>query len=85
MTNYIKKAIKVTKDLPLEEGKEYKTKFQTGDAVIISKIEKNSCYVIYKNKPHLGLCPLSLERIIPETIEIDDFIEVCPNCNKPKK
>lgn len=84
----MKKLIKKTIDLEFEIGKTYKTKFQTGDLFLVKEIikDKNNKVIkfigIYENAKHLGNCPLNGERLITETIEIDDYIDVCESCGK---
>ncbi len=83
----MKKIIKNYISLPLEEGKTYQTKFCTLENFTITKIKyiKNkaiSVEGIYENAPHLGICPLAVERLIPEKIESDQ-VEVCSNCLEP--
>lgn len=88
------KEIKKYKDLPFEEGKVYKTKFQTGEMFKITKINKrffksvnHSAEIIigfegiYLSHSHIGVCPLAVDRLIPEKVE-DGTINVCEHCNK---
>lgn len=82
--------IKKFKALPLEEGKTYRTKMATGEHFTISRIvaDKFGNIVrllgVYEKSPHLGDCPLSPERLIPEMVE-DGEVEVCdnPKCGHP--
>lgn len=94
-SNWIKKPITKKVDLPFEEGKEYKTKFQSGETVLLTKIDKNIdpktkdiksilYYGIYQRYQHLGVCLISIDRLIPDTTLVDDFIEICGCCNTPK-
>lgn len=82
------------KDLPLEEGKTYRTKFQTGDLFKVVKIKtipfKSGDYSTvrvvgvegyYVGKEDIGLCPLAEERLIHEKQQIG-VMECCPSCNK---
>lgn len=61
------------KELPFEVEKIYQTKFQTGEKVLLKQIETNKkgeiirLGVIYENAKHLGICPLSPDRLIPHT------------------
>lgn len=87
------KKVKTYRDLPLEEGKIYKTKLSTGENFLIKKIifkeyGENRVPVglegIWENHPNAGICPLPLERLIPEREETGE-IEVCSNCGEPIK
>ncbi len=69
------KPVPSTVDLDFEVGKTYKTKFQTGELFTITKIITRpflnttkivSFEGIYESHPHLGPCPLDVERLIPE-------------------
>ena len=68
--------------------KTFKTKFATGEKFTITTIRTNRIGVIvdlrgvFEFAPHLGECPLSPERLIPEKIETG-FIEVCDKCGNP--
>ena len=81
------KTIKTYIDLPLEEGKTYKTKFQTGDTFTVVKIfkDKKTSEIyrvegIYENAKHLGICPLDVNRILPDKVE-GPSETVCEHCN----
>ena len=81
------KKFKVYNDLELEEGKTYKTKFSTGEFFQIVKIVRLKESIIglqgiYLSHPHLGLCPLSKDRVIPERV-LTGEIEVCDTCGTP--
>lgn len=89
------KEIKKFKDLPFEEGKVYKTKFQTGEMFKITKINKRffksvnhtseiitGFEGIYLSHPDIGICPLAVDRLIADKIE-DGIEEVCGHCGKP--
>lgn len=91
----MKKRIKVHKDLPFEEGKTYTTKMQTKEKFTITEIlyketKENGVTIktprlfmgIYEKCPHLGPCPMYVDRLIPETMEIGE-IEVCGKCGEP--
>ena len=75
---------------PLEEGKIYKTKFATGELFFLSKIktDKQGNVIglegVYQNSKHLGNCPLSSDRLIPEPRGVDayDEIECCFKCGE---
>lgn len=79
------KKIKEFKDLPFEVDKTYITKFQTKEMFLIKEItiDKNNKQTgikgIYKNSKHLGICSLSIERLIPLKEEIGE-IEICDKC-----
>lgn len=88
------KEIKKFRDLPFEEGKTYRTKFQTGEMFMITKINKRyfksvnyeseiitGFEGIYLSHPHIGVCPLAVDRLIPEKIE-DGVEQVCGHCGK---
>ena len=81
------------KELPLEEGKTYRTKFQTGDLFTVVKIKtvtfKSGGFEgikvvgvegLYVGKEHIGLCPLAEERLIHDKEQIG-VMECCPKCN----
>ncbi len=89
----IKEIVKY-KDLPFEEGKTYKTRFQTGELFQITKIKKiffksvNHTAEkiigfdgIYLSHPHIGICPLAVDRLIPDRVE-DGTEQVCSHCGK---
>ena len=82
------KRIPKYKDLPFEIGKTYVTKFQTGEKFTLTNIKYNSKGIrigfdgIYENCPHLGVCPIGPDRLIPERID-DGFMEVCSECGTP--
>lgn len=88
------KLIKIFEDLPLEVGKTYRTKFQSGENFTVTKDpfkrDKDgniigkcaTIYGIYERYPHLGECPLSAERIIHDRIDTGRTIEVCNNCGE---
>lgn len=74
----------IYEDVPLEPGKRYQTKFQTGDwatlvDVVIHKEKIVGLKVIYESKEYLGVCPLGPDRLIQEKIKIKE-VECCPNC-----
>lgn len=71
------KRIPIFEDLPIEEGKIYKTRFATGDLFLVEKIIKVKTYSnlpekiirfdgLYVGKEHIGICPLAVDRLIPE-------------------
>lgn len=86
----MKKKIKI--DLPLEVGKVYQTKFQTGERFKLTQDPyrrdkdgnivgvSNTVWGIYEHNPELGVCPLPIDRLIPETEFTGEEIEVCDNC-----
>lgn len=84
------KKIRKFKHLPFEAGRVYKTKMATGEHFSISsiKVDKNGKQVsvigVYVDQPHLGDCPLSIERLCPDQ-EFDCDVEVCdnPKCGRP--
>lgn len=79
-------------DLPFEIGQTYITKMQTGEKFtvtqIIMKKEKGKTdeiyqlMGIYERYPHLGECPLAVDRLIPrkEFTGVEFEISVCPKC-----
>lgn len=78
----------IYKDLPLEIDKIYETKFQTGEKFLLKEIVtvvKNKetkismLKGIYVNTPHLGICPLNVDRLIPERI-YENTVDVCHKC-----
>lgn len=81
--------IKELRDLPLVEGKTYKTKFATGWEFTITTIERSKSgritriMGIYSNSPELGPCPLNEDRIIPEKEFTGKEIEICGHCETP--
>lgn len=87
------KRIKTYQDLPLEEGKTYATKMSTGEKFMLKKIIwrefKSGTDVtrkiiglegIWMDHPGARLCPIGLDRIIPDKVEIGE-VEVCSYCN----
>lgn len=87
MTKTRQEPIKV--ELELEEGKIYKTKFQTGELFRVEKIKRHpvtnkiiSMEGTYLSHIDIGLCPLDPERLIKETkIEYKE-VPVCECCGK---
>lgn len=82
------------KELPIEEGQIYKTRFQTGELFRVVKVlkkqfksgdqsvEKIIGYEgIYLDHKHLGVCPLAVDRLIPIQIN-DGFKYVCDCCGE---
>jgi hypothetical protein len=91
----MKKTIKKIIELPFEEGKTYKTKFATGERFLVKKIIWGKIKVegktvdkiftfegIYEKHPHLGVCPLSADRLCPDTIEGEEY-DICHKCGEP--
>ena len=81
------------KELPLEVGKTYMTKFATKERFTLTRDPykrkdgiiyhvDNTVYGIYENVPHLGECPLNIDRLIHEKEKIGE-IEVCSKCKTP--
>lgn len=88
------KTVAVYRDLPLVEGKTYRTKFQTGDWFKVIKIKtvafKSGSFETvrivgiegyYVGKEHIGLCPIAEERLIHEQ-EQTGTKTICPHCEK---
>jgi hypothetical protein len=76
-------------DLELEEGKTYKTKFQTGELFRVERIVRRQMYNkiimvygIYLSHAHIGLCPLDPERLIPESRIENIEVLICECCGK---
>lgn len=66
-------AIKPKKALPLEEGKAYRLNMQTGGMFRIKSIDRHPetgeqryLWGEYVGQEHIGICPLAINRIIPE-------------------
>lgn len=89
--------VKTYKDLPFEILGVYKTKFQTGELfmltnIIYRELKENGVNIkkpimfegVYLNCKHIGVCPLNIDRLIPEKIQ-DNEIEVCSKCLTPLK
>lgn len=72
-------------NLPLELDKTYNTRFQESTQFQVKRIVYHPKELdkqiwvegIYLDKPHLGLCPLNVDRLIADTQEVldDDFKE----------
>ena len=83
----MKKQINIYKDLDFIEGNTYKTKMSTGESFKVIEIVYNlknkliNLKGIYLNSPHLGLCPMSPERLMTEKEEIG-IIEICDKCGE---
>jgi len=81
------KKIKKKVNLPIEIDKTYTTKMSTGDKFLVKKITNNKegkpiqVHGIYEKYPHLGICPINIERLIPESID-GEVVEVCPHCGE---
>jgi len=89
------KRIKTYQDLPFEEGKTYATKLSTGEKFTLKRIiwrvygigENQTRKMLsfegtWENHPKAGVCPLAIERLIPDRVESGE-IEVCEHCGKP--
>jgi hypothetical protein len=67
--------------LPFQIGEKYTTKFQVPEEVTLTRISPNPKgrpifgYVIYTNSPHLGECPLNLDRIFQKVSNTNNKIE----------
>ena len=82
------KKIRRYRDLPLEVGKEYLTKMQSKETFIIERIDYEMdsgekievlAWGIYTRTPHIGVCPLSPDRIVHDKIEAGE-VDACPHC-----
>ena len=81
-------------DLPFKVGETYVTKMQTAEKFTITEIvmkkdkdKTNEIHIlhgIWDKTPHLGVCPIFPERLIPHQIESGKVLDVCncPHCNK---
>jgi hypothetical protein len=88
----IKKQIKF-KELPLEVGKTYQTKWATKEGFTVTKdhyIRDKKGKVtgegfrvqgIFEGSPELGVCPLNVDRLIFDKVK-DGTTSVCSNCNE---
>ena len=78
-----------------EVGKTYKTAIATGENFklttdpyvrdengVIERV-KQIIYGVYEKSPHLGNCPLLIQRLIPETEKVGYQVEICDCCKKP--
>ena len=76
---------KVFMDLPLEEGKTYPLKMTMGGDFTITKIDRDNVgdpthlWGIYGDNPDLGVCPLGVSRVKPESVH-SHLIRVCGKC-----
>ncbi len=80
------KKVTLYEDLPIEEGKSYVTRFQTGESFFVKRVVKVVVGYqrekvvgfegIYWKCKHLGLCPLAIDRLIPERVIVGEKI-VC--------
>ena len=85
----MKKTIKKYIELTFEVGKTYKTKWSTGESFTILQIIRSKgkderilrVEGLFESCPKIGLCPLPVERLIPERIE-DGSIDICSNCGE---
>lgn len=84
------KKIKRYGDLPLEVGKEYLTKMQTQETFIIDHLDYKKVVGVdvpslvwgfYTRSPHIGLCPLSPDRLVHDKEEIGEM-DTCSNCGE---
>jgi hypothetical protein len=74
--------------IPFEVGQSYKTKFATGDTFTITRLDKNkydevlAIWGIYDRSPHLGECPIGVDRLIQpmEFTGVEFEVTVCPHC-----
>jgi hypothetical protein len=70
--------------LPLEPGKTYKTKFSTGWMFRVERIDGLNAWGYYVGTTSDALlCPLRIERIVPEYSDkiITEYYK-CPHCGK---
>lgn len=86
-----KKILREEIPIPFEVGKTYTTKVCLGEPFTITKIDTISrdkvvritgFWGIYENNKHLGICPISVDRLIQPMKFSGVEIEVtkCPNC-----
>lgn len=81
------KKIKLRVALPIESGKTYTTKMATKEKFTVTKVAVDKkgvqtiAWGLYEKSPHLGDCPLPVERLIPETVE-GETVEVCEHCGE---
>ena len=92
---YMIKTIRTYTDQPLEAGKTYKTRLQTGEMFTVTKDQfkrdkngvifssSDTVYGIWEKHPHLGICPLAVSRLIPDRIKDEMTDEVCDKCGEP--
>jgi hypothetical protein len=74
-------------ELPIEVGKTYRTKFQTGEMFTVTKIVEKGGKIlwfegIYGDHAHVGVCPIGNERLIPERV-LSGGMDVCSYCKMP--
>ena len=80
--------IKEYKDLPFEVGKTYQTRICSAWVFTITKIFTNTLgnvkgfEGIYPDSPHLGICPIGKDRLIPEQTYSEREANVCIHCGK---
>ncbi len=73
------------KSFPFEVGKTYKTKMATNWSFKIERIHKDLVwgYYIGTLNDNDNICPLSVDRLIPEyTAEVLNEYSICPHCKK---
>ena len=85
--NWWKKLSQSITPLPFEVGVTYTTKFATGEKFTVTRVRKNrydeveAVFGIYEKSPHLGECPLNMDRLIPDVEKIGERkVIICPNC-----
>lgn len=89
----MKQTTKIKVDKLFENGKTYRMKILDWRFTLTRDPYKrdkdgnilgihNTIWGIYWNEPNLGVCPISPERLIPETELVDNEIEICDNCNQ---
>jgi hypothetical protein len=74
--------------IPFEEGQTYQTKFATGENFTITRLVKNkydeviAIWGIYERCPHLGVCPIGIDRLIQpmQFTGLEFEVTVCPKC-----
>lgn len=79
--------VPVYNDLPIEVGKTYRTKFQTGEMFTVTKIVEKSGKIlwfegIYADHSHIGVCPIGNERLLSERV-LTGGMDVCNKCGEP--
>jgi hypothetical protein len=88
----MRKINQIKAPLPFEVGVTYSTKFATGEKFTITKVKKNkydeveAVWGIYEKSPHLGECPINMDRLIPDfKVMGEERVFVCPNCKHETK
>lgn len=87
----MKKLVPKKESLLFVVGETYETKFATKERFTLTRdayVRKDGIIIwtnktvwgVYERSPHLGECPLNLDRIVPHTKTIQIELDFCDTC-----